>query len=111
MPNLANRLKNDAINVLSKRGISYTIVEEYSDTIAKGRIIRTNPEPGTSVTSTIVLYVSKGQKAVSSVKEEVSSETPVTPPESSEAQTTTSSASSDSGNTGNTENIEQTPTE
>lgn len=111
MPNLANRLKSDAINVLSKRGISYTIVEEYSDTIAKGRIIRTNPEPGTSVTSTIVLYVSKGQKAVSSVKEEVSSETPVTPPESSEEQTTTSSTVSDNGNAENPESEEQTSTE
>ncbi len=66
MPNLTNRLKSDAINLLTKRGIAYTVVEEYSDIISAGRVTRTNPRSGTSVTSTVVLYVSKGQEPVES---------------------------------------------
>lgn len=93
MPELTNRLKSDAINILSKRGISYTVVEEYSETIGSGRITRTNPNAGISVTSTVVLYVSKGQRPVSSVKEEVSSNVEVIEPATPNETSSTESSS------------------
>lgn len=85
LPELTNRLKSDAVNLLTKNGISYRIVEEYSQNIASGRVIRTNPRSGVSITGSVVLYISKGPVPVSSK-----------PTESSKPDTTSSNASSSS---------------
>ena len=66
MPDLVGRLKSDAINLLNRRGITYTMVEQYDNSVAAGRVIRTNPRAGVSVSSTVTLYVSKGSRPVSS---------------------------------------------
>lgn len=94
MPDLTNRLKSDAINLLTKRGIAYTVVEEYSDTISSGRVTRTNPRTGTSVTSTVVLYVSKGARPVSSTESKPESQVESTNSQSNESQTVSQNVSS-----------------
>lgn len=73
MPDLRGRLKSDAVNLLSKRGIAYTIIEQYDSTIASGRVIRTTPGAGTTVSTTVTIYISKGARPVSSAPSVASS--------------------------------------
>lgn len=85
MPDLTNRLKSDAVNFLSKNNISYTVIEQYSDSIAEGRVIKTNPSAGTTVGSTVTLYISKGAKPIPSSSPAESSSQASTPSVSSSA--------------------------
>jgi len=90
LPNFTNALKSDAINVLTRNEIQYTIIEQYNDTIASGRVIKTNPSAGSTVNGTVTIYVSKGAKPVSSVASSTVPSTETKPIESSEETTTSS---------------------
>ena len=85
MPSLANRLKSDATNYFQRKDISYTVVEQYSDTIGKGRVIKTDPKEGQTITGSVTLYVSKGAKP---------QPTPSSKPESSASAESTESVAS-----------------
>lgn len=62
LPDFANRVKDDVTTELDNEDIKYTIVEEPSDEIEKGSVVRTNPIAGTTVPegSTIEVVVSSG---------------------------------------------------
>ncbi len=62
LPDFANRVKDDVTTELDNEDIKYTIVEEPSDEIEKGSVIRTNPIAGTTVPAgtTIEVVVSSG---------------------------------------------------
>lgn len=62
LPDFANRVKDDVTTELDNEDIKYTIVEEPSDEIEKGSVVRTNPIAGTTVPegSTIEVIVSSG---------------------------------------------------
>lgn len=62
MPSLTGRLKSDATNYFQRKGVPYTVIEQYSDTIGKGRVIKTDPREGQTITGAVTLYVSKGTK-------------------------------------------------
>ena len=113
MPDLTNRLKSDAVNFLSKNNISYTVIEQYSDSIAEGRVIKTTPSAGTTVGGTVTLYISKGAKPIpSSAPAESSSQASIpsvssSTPSSSAASSTASETSSTVSSA--TESTESTP--
>lgn len=67
LPDFSNQLKNSVTVELENKDIKYTVVEEASDEVDKDRVIRTNPEAGTSVKkgSSIELVVSTGVEQVS----------------------------------------------
>ncbi len=67
LPDFADQLKESVTVELDNEQITYTIVEEPSDTIAKGNVIRTNPPAGTAVKkgSSIELIVSSGVEQIS----------------------------------------------
>ncbi len=70
VPDLVNKTQNDAVNELRAAGItSYEIVEEYSDTYESGRVTRTSPSSGSSVSATdkVTIYVSKGEDPASAL--------------------------------------------
>ena len=62
LPDFANQIKDAVTTELDNEEIKYTIVEEPSDEIEKGSVIRTNPIAGTTVPagSTIEVVVSSG---------------------------------------------------
>ncbi len=78
MPSLTGRLKSDATNYFQRKDVSYTVIEQYSSSISAGRVIKTNPDVGETITGSVTLYISKGAKPVSTA--------PV-PSEPSESQT------------------------
>ncbi len=67
LPDFADRVKDDVTTELDNEDIKYTIIEEPSDDIAKGSVIRTNPIAGTTVPagSTIEIIVSSGVEKIS----------------------------------------------
>lgn len=67
LPDFSDQLKDSVIVELENEDIKYTVVEEASDVIDKGKVIRTNPEAGTSVKkgSSIELVVSTGAEQIS----------------------------------------------
>lgn len=67
LPDFSNQLKDSVIVELGNEDIKYTVVEEASDDIDEGNVIRTNPEAGTSVKkgSSIELVVSTGAEKIS----------------------------------------------
>ena len=62
IPNVADSSKDDAKYRLEQEGFVVDFAEEYSDTIKKGRVIKTTPEIGSEAAegSTIVISVSLG---------------------------------------------------
>ncbi len=67
LPDFSNQLKDSVIVELGNEDIKYTVVEEASDDIDEGNVIRTNPQAGTSVKkgSSIELVVSTGAEKIS----------------------------------------------
>lgn len=64
--NVVGKSKADAEAVLKQQGFSVKITEEYSLTVAAGKVISQSPQAGSSqiMGSTITLCVSKGKQAV-----------------------------------------------
>ncbi|MGN8244326.1 transglycosylase domain-containing protein [Cellulomonas soli] len=64
--NLVDKLEADATAAILAAGLSPVVTSEYSDTVTKGRVIRTDPGSGTSVdTGTgVSLVISLGPKPV-----------------------------------------------
>lgn len=65
MPDVVNISLNKAIAALQNSDIQFTIEEEYSDSILKDYIIKTNPSEGQEISTgkVVTLYVSKGPEA------------------------------------------------
>jgi len=65
MPNLVNKNKSDAINILRRDNLMYTIVEEESDTVSEGIVLRQTPAADTKITSatTVTIYVGISKKS------------------------------------------------
>ena len=92
MPNLSGYLKSDAKAILNDLGIdNISIVEQYHSTIAPGKVISTNPSVGVAITGPVTLYISRGERPVASVPDDVSSQAPVTSVIPSEPEEITSS--------------------
>jgi serine/threonine-protein kinase len=66
IPDLAGSTKAAATAALTKRGLEVTATEEFSKTVAAGRVITSTPKPGTTAPkgSTVALVVSKGPPPV-----------------------------------------------
>ena len=69
-PRTIDDLKNaplaDAENDLTKQGLKFTVVQEFSDDIDSGKVTRTNPPAGATANKgdTVTIYVSKGKDLV-----------------------------------------------
>ncbi len=63
---VTGRKQNVAVKRLEDAGLQVTTTEEFSDTIAEGRVFSVDPPPGTTVDSgsTVALVVSKGPPPV-----------------------------------------------
>ncbi len=66
LPDLAGMPERDAIAQLSELGLKFSVNEEFSEDVAFGDVIRTEPDAGFEVLSgdTILLIVSKGLEPV-----------------------------------------------
>ena len=66
VPDLTNRSKADAKATLTNLDFKFKVIEEYSLTVAKGDVIRTQPPASTKLPkgSTVTLVISKGPKPV-----------------------------------------------
>jgi serine/threonine-protein kinase len=66
LPDLAGMSQLDAIAQLTELGLKFSVNEEFSDEVAFGDVITTDPEAGDEVLSgdTILLIVSKGAEPV-----------------------------------------------
>ena len=67
VPNLVDMTQSSASSELTAAGITkYEFVEEYSDTYAVGKVIRTDPAYGSSITANdkVTVYISKGPEMV-----------------------------------------------
>ncbi len=65
-PNVTNKNIDDAIKEILEAGLTYDVVEEFSDTIAAGNVIRQIPLAGTKLnkdSDAIKLTVSKGSQS------------------------------------------------
>jgi len=64
MPELIGISREEAVNNLSKSGVSWIISEAYSDEIAAGSVISQTPEAGVEVIpgQNVLLVISKGEK-------------------------------------------------
>lgn len=62
VPNVTDKTKDDAEYQLDQEGFKVDFVEEYSDSVKKGRVVKTTPEIGSEVAegSTIMVTISKG---------------------------------------------------
>jgi len=63
MPDVLDMTKTAAQETLLEMGLEVAFSAQNSDTVAEGRVIRTDPEPGTtiSVTEEIIVYYSVGE--------------------------------------------------
>ena len=61
VPDTAGKTRGEAEKALSKLGLSVLVVPEKSESVEAGKVIRTNPEPGTKLDtgSEITVYISK----------------------------------------------------
>jgi serine/threonine-protein kinase len=66
VPDVRDRSKPDATKILTDAGFTLDYAEDYSDTVAEGRVIRQSPDAGATAVkfSTITLTVSKGRAMV-----------------------------------------------
>lgn len=62
LPNVVSMLSSEATKTLETNGIKYTIEKRFSDSVEDGRVISTDPEAYTEITSdtTVTVYVSMG---------------------------------------------------
>lgn len=81
LPDLTNMKAADAINYLESKKINYTVVNEYSDTVPEGFIIRHEPGKGTPVPEggSVRLYVSLGPETPPEPPPPPPETTPTTP--------------------------------
>ncbi len=65
MPDLVNRKEEDAKKLLDEKSLLYSVVEEHSDTIPEGYVLRQTPEAGTYIegSTSVVIYVSSGKES------------------------------------------------
>lgn len=66
LDDLSGQGKSDAETTLTNLGLKYTEQEEFSDDVAEGKVIRTDPGASTSsvkVGDTVTVYVSKGPES------------------------------------------------
>ncbi len=90
VPDVQYKSQSEAVQTLEGLGLAAVLVEEDSDTVAKGNVIRQSVEPGTEVTvftngvpTEITLYISKGNPLAENAPEvknteSSTTETPVT---------------------------------
>ena len=66
LPDVTDMSERDATAELNDLGLRVSVNEEYSNNVAEGDVIRTDPEPGTEVLSgdTVLLVVSLGREPV-----------------------------------------------
>lgn len=67
LKDLKNMKKFDAEIYLKQNGIKYTIATDFSDTVKKGKVIKTTPKAKTTInqdTDSIILTISRGKKIV-----------------------------------------------
>lgn len=64
MPELVNRKQEDAEKVLTDKNLVFSFVDEPSDTIPEGYVVRQTPEAGTYIdaATTVTVYVSSGKE-------------------------------------------------
>ncbi len=64
VPNVEGESGEDAVEKIINADLTYELIEEYSDDVEKGYVIRQSPEAGTMVNAdeTIKLYISKGEQ-------------------------------------------------
>jgi len=64
MPNVVGQTSDTAISTLNDVGLSAKTVNEFSETVAKGTVVHTKPEPDTRARSgkSVTIFVSKGQE-------------------------------------------------
>lgn len=62
LENLSGMARKDAILWLTGKGLEYSVVEEFDDSVPEGQVIWTSPKANSNMESgdTVVLYVSKG---------------------------------------------------
>ncbi|MCL2481961.1 MAG: Stk1 family PASTA domain-containing Ser/Thr kinase [Propionibacteriaceae bacterium] len=67
VPDVAGLTEQDARTQAVSKSLSLTTLPEYSETVAVGQVIRTDPQQGSRVRkgSTITAYISKGQERYS----------------------------------------------
>lgn len=75
VPNVTGQPRADAEKVLGDAGFGVTTTEEFSDTVDKGRVIRTNPAANAEVDegATITLVLSKGPEPTTPTTDPTSS--------------------------------------
>jgi beta-lactam-binding protein with PASTA domain/predicted Ser/Thr protein kinase len=66
IPDVVDKLFDEAVKILKDRGLLLSKAEAFHDTVKKGRVIRTEPAVGTTVGkgSTIRVVVSKGPELI-----------------------------------------------
>ncbi|MGN0342027.1 MAG: Stk1 family PASTA domain-containing Ser/Thr kinase [Roseburia sp.] len=66
VPDLAGYSETDAMNALTEKGLNYNKQTDYSDTVAEGLVISTDPVAGKFVDkgTTVTLTISQGKKSV-----------------------------------------------
>jgi serine/threonine protein kinase len=69
VPWVAGKDKDSAISLLRDKGLHYSVVEQYSDTVYQGNVISSDPGGGNRIGSggRVTLYVSKGKKSTCTV--------------------------------------------
>jgi serine/threonine-protein kinase len=69
VPNVVGRDQSEAANILGQAGFTTAVIVQPSDTVAAGRVIRTDPAPPTPVAkgSTVTLIVSSGGTSTTSL--------------------------------------------
>ena len=65
MPNLLEKRKEEATQLLDETGLPWIVSEIYSEEVDAGQVIRQNPDPGMMLEpgAEVVLVVSKGSKS------------------------------------------------
>lgn len=64
--NVVGKSRSDAESTLKNQGFTVTVLENYDNNVAAGKVISQSPDAGTSQLpgSTVVIYVSKGKQPV-----------------------------------------------
>ena len=80
VPNVVGLSESSAINAISSRGLSVSVVREYNETMANGNVIRQNPASGTTVNtgSTVTITVSRGREPTTTTTTTTTSTTTTT---------------------------------
>lgn len=86
--NLVDKLEADATAAVLQAGLVPNVTSEYSDTVTKGRVIRTDPGSGTSLDTgaTVSLVVSLGPKPVETPAPTVAPTPSATPTQAAQGQ-------------------------